>query len=152
MSRKAAKATLVISAIGNRRSAEAGFTLIELAVVLAVVVLMASILPVALERVMPSRRVSATAQRIVSVIREAQADSLASGRPMRVELASLAFPQSIHVELLDPEGQALRELVTYPDGSLPAARFNIIERNHRAAVVISGITGRIRLERDGHER
>jgi len=136
---------------------ERGFTLIELLVVLAILVMMASLLPLAIDRVLPSRRVATTSQRLITAIRDAQSESLASGRPVLLELDARAglsrsarvvvgLPPATTVRLEDLDGHPLRELTVQPDGSLPAARFEIESVNHSSTVVVSGMTGRVTLE------
>jgi general secretion pathway protein H len=133
-----------------------GFTLIELLVVIAIVTTLAALLPVAIDRALPGRRVAATAQRLVSALRDAQSDSLATGEPVHLEFRenaglvrasklAVAFPSATQVRLADAEGRPVHDLTAYPDGSMVSARFEVSERSHHAAVVISGITGRVAL-------
>ena len=139
------------SAIGS------GFTLIELLVVIAILTMLAAVLPFAIDRAMPGRRVAVTAQKLVSALRDAQSDSLVVGKAVHLEFRdksglardsrlAVSFPTSTRVQLSDADGRPLRDLTVYPDGSMPSVRFDVSERTHRVAVVVSGITGRVALE------
>jgi hypothetical protein len=86
------------------------------------------------------------AERLVGVVRDASAASVASGKPVRVELQTLAFPASTQVSLRDTNGQALRELVMFPDGSTAGGTFEVVSGVHRASVRVSAITGRAFIE------
>jgi type II secretion system protein H len=139
---------------------EEGFTLLELMVVMTILVMVAALFPFALDHALPGRRVSTTAERLVSVVREAQGSSLLSGRPVAVRLLGhglvtqdaatttmigrpLAFPRSTAVTLSDLEGRTVPALVVYPDGSAQAVRFELEDGGHRGAVLVSAMTGRV---------
>jgi prepilin-type N-terminal cleavage/methylation domain-containing protein len=128
-----------ISATGRAR----GFTLLELLVVVAVVALLTGALGVALNRALPGRRTQLTAERLVGVVRDASAASVASGKPVRIELDTLAVPASTQISLTDMNGQALRELVVFPAGSTAGGTFDVVSGVHRASVRVSAITGRV---------
>jgi prepilin-type N-terminal cleavage/methylation domain-containing protein len=140
-----------------------GFTLVELLVVVTILVMLAALFPVAMDRALPGRRVAVTSQRLMAAIRDAQSDSLASGRPVRLELdasagltrnarVAVGLPPSTQVRLTDREGRPLRELVVQPDGSVPAARFEVSAGPHRSAVLLSEMSGRVTLEAGSDER
>jgi hypothetical protein len=129
-------------------------------VVMAILVMIAAVFPFALDRAMPSRRVSTTAERLVATVQEAQSASLRSGRPVTVALkghgwvtqdaatsATLArplqLPASTEVSLADLEGRPLAALTVYPDGSAQAAHFDIEDNGHHGRVVVSAVTGRV---------
>lgn len=136
-----------------------GFTLIELLVVLAILVMIAGILPLALDHALPARRVDGAARRVAATIRDAEGDSIASGRAVTIQVArggsvlragnrATSLQGGIHLTLTGPEGQPLTELVVYPDGSATAALVSVTDGQHRRAVSISGISGHVALERD----
>lgn len=149
------------SATGNARlyasgpGNESGFTLMELLVVVAILVLLTSTLPLALDRVLPGRRVVSTTQKLLSAIRDAQSISAASGRTVQLELngsglsgdcISVRFPSTTHVELKDADGLNLRAVFAYPEGTLTEARIVVSERTHRRTLHLSGLTGRVTVE------
>lgn len=133
-----------------------GFTLIELLVVIAILVLLAAAFPVALDRTVPGRRVAVTAQKLASAIRDAESESMLRGVPVKLQMGegglvnggnvAVNFPRATQVALLDHDGRRLDEIVVYPDGSASAARFEVRERAHSRAVVVSGNTGRVSVE------
>ena len=136
---------------------EEGFTLLELMVVLAILVMVAALFPVALDRALPGRRVSAAAQQLASVVREAQADSVFSGRPVTLRLQehrlaveeatasarSAPLPQSVALSMSDQDGRPLTALILYPDGSTQGALLEVDDTNHREVVHVSAVTGRV---------
>jgi len=133
-------------------SGQCGFTLLELMVVLAILVMGSVLLPMAFDRMMPGRRVTVSGQRIVAAIRDAEAESQASGRPLRLQLQeegivwgehskTIALPARTSVTATDPNGRTTRQIVVFPDGSARATRFDIRDGIHHGAVVVSGITG-----------
>lgn len=144
---------------------ESGFTLLELMVVMAILVLVATLLPMALDRALPGHRVATTAERLMSLVREAQGSSVVSGRPVTLtvqghELVTqdgatsaaigrpFSFPTSTNVSLIDLEGRAATALVVYPDGSTQPVRFDIEDSGRRRAVIVSAVTGRVSLTAD----
>lgn len=147
-----------MSGIGRQH----GFTLLELMVVMAILVLVAMLFPVALDRALPGRRASTTAERLASTVREAQGSSLLSGRPIVLTVRghglvtqdeatsapigrALTFPASTGIALTDLEGRAVPALVVYPDGSAQAVRFDVDDGGHRRAVLVSAVSGRVSL-------
>lgn len=136
-----------------------GFTLLELMVVLGILVLIAVFFPVALDRALPGHRLTAALDQITSTIREAQADSVISGKPVALRLQehgldmdnskangtvhALSLPPSIALSLLDAEGQPLKQFVVYPDGSAQGVRLELADSGHHGAVMVSTVTGRI---------
>jgi general secretion pathway protein H len=145
-----------ISATGSER----GFTLLELMVVMAILVMIAAAFPLALDHAMPGRRVSTTAERLVARIHEAQDLSLMSGRPYRLTLQdhglltqdtttlatmghALLFPPSTQVSLFNTERQAVPALLVYPDGSAQAGQFSVADGAYRSSVLVSSVTGRV---------
>ena len=145
-----------ISVTGSER----GFTLLELMVVIAILVMIATVFPMALDRALPGHRVSTTAEQLVSLIREAQDSSLFYGRPVALTLQShglvtedastlaplrraVLFPTSTDVRLADLEGRPVPAFVVYPDGSAQAVRFEVEDSGHRGTVMVSAVTGRV---------
>lgn len=141
---------------------EVGFTLLELMVVMAILVLVATLLPMALDRALPGRRVDTVAERVVSMIREARSSSMLSGKPIKLALHEhnllaqdaatatpigrpLSLPASTTVSLSDLDGHEALALLMYPDGSAQAVRINVEDSGHQQAVLVSALTGRASL-------
>jgi len=147
------------SATGSTR----GFTLLELLVVLAILVMAAALFPLALNRALPARRVTTTADHLIAAVRNAQAVSTASGRPAILTInaeglsvgardagqarARWSFPASVRVTLTDAGGGAASALTVFPDGSAQAMRFDVQAGAHETVVTLSGLTGRLFVER-----
>lgn len=144
---------------------EAGFTLLELMVVMAILVLVSMLLPMALDRALPGHRVKTTAERLISMVREAQGSSLLSGKSIALcvrghELVvrdavtsatigrPLVFSSSTTVSLVDLDGRPTAALIVYSDGSAQAVRFNVEDSGHRKAVLVSAVLGRASLAAD----
>jgi general secretion pathway protein H len=141
-----------------------GFTLIELLVVLAILVMAAALFPLALNRALPGRRVSATVDHLVAALHEAQAESVALGLPVTLSLGEgaltasasparpvlppVSFPTSVHVALEDGNGQPATTLTVFPDGSAQAGQYSIESGPRRSLIAVSALTGRIAVRRD----
>ena len=123
----------------------AGFTLLELLVVLAIMILAASVFPLVLDRALPARRVRAAAGHFAATIHKAEIQSIARDRPERLSIAGLTsrLAPSTHVDATGPGGRALRALTVYPDGSTNGARLLVRDGSARRVLVVSAITGRI---------
>jgi len=129
-------------------------------VVIAILVMIAALFPVALDRTLPGRRVSAGCEQLVSTIHEAEGASIVSGRPITLALQdhqltardaatgvrlgrALSFAVATHIQLIDQESRPLSRLMLYPDGSAQAGRIELEDGGHRGAVAISPLTGRV---------
>lgn len=142
-----------------------GFTLIELMVVLAIMVLMAASLPLALNRMLPARRVTVAADALVANIRWLQARSAQTGHPARLSLTQSGYELAGYELATQPgaaarkvilatsttlrlraseDGRSVTHLTIYPDGTSAAGRFEILDSGRRAVVEISMLTGRAR--------
>jgi general secretion pathway protein H len=134
-----------------------GFTLIELLVVLAILVMMVSLMPLALDHVLPARRVEETARQTLATVREAQSDSIATGRALKVAIEagerlragdrSLVLPKGLKLGLIGPEAQPLTELMLFPDGSSSGADLVVTDGVRQRTVRASALSGRISLLR-----
>lgn len=140
----------------------AGYTLLELTVVLAILGLMVGLFPLALSRALPARRVAATAQHMVAWISEAQAESVSTGHPLSVSveehglraqssagatrLAPLSWSDSTVATLRSADGVSMKEFGVYPDGSTDGAELGLLDGTHHARVRVSALTGRVRTE------
>lgn len=149
----------------RRRARQRGFTLLELLVVTAILVLVAALFPVALDHALPSRRVATTTERLISLVHDARMTSLLSGQPVALEVGphnlrvfsvladreavsargahGVSFPDSMRVSMLDAQGRKIPELLLYPDGSSSGGRLEIEDGGRRGALVVGAITGRV---------
>jgi general secretion pathway protein H len=136
---------------GNARSLHrrsAGFTLLELLVVLAIMVIAVTAFPLVLDRALPGRRVRAATEHLEAAIRDAEIQSIALDQPQRLSVSELTsqFGTSTHLRANGPGGGSLRAVVTYPDGSTNGARFVVSDGPDQSTVVVGEITGRISVE------
>lgn len=123
----------------------AGFTLLELLVVLSIMVIAVAAFPIALNRALPGSRVHAAIEHVEAAVRRTEIRSIALDQPQRLSVAELTLQvaTSTHLKATGPDGESLRALVTYPDGSTNGARFVVSDGSDRATVIVGEITGRI---------
>ena len=133
---------------GERGSVNAGFTLVELMVVLAILLMMGAIFPFVLKRTLPHERVVMGSQRLRAAIQDAQIRQYGTGEQSVLDAEALArlVPQSTHLTLMAPDGTALTGLTVYPDGSVTASRIDVTEGVQHQTVVTSALTGRVRVQ------
>lgn len=126
----------------------AGFSLLELLVVLAIMVIAVTAFPLVLNRALPRRRVRAATEHIEAAIRRAEIQSTALDQPERISVEQLSsrLATSTHLRTTTPGGALLRALVVFPDGSTSGARFVLSDGPDRSTVLVSEITGRIHVE------
>ncbi len=143
------------SAIGSGRAH--GFTLLELMVVMAIMVLLTSALPFAFNRMVPARRAALAAEGLVANIRWLQAQSSASGSPGRITLQKqgyqlhvqglkkdIALARTTHAQFLRRDAAVeLDELLIFPDGTCTPARILVADSGRRIELAISMLTGSV---------
>lgn len=135
-----------------------GFTLVEVMVALAIMVLLAASLPLVIQRATPTRRVAAASERLITDVQLLRARATASGRTAHVaslpggyRLSSDAgnkdvrLPGSMRLRLsAQGEERTMSEVALYPDGTSSGARFELVDSGRRAVVELSMMTGRVR--------
>jgi hypothetical protein len=115
-------------------------------VVLAILVLISTAFPLALDRVLPARRVSSATQKLVLRLRSSQERAMLTGQPVQLAFDTLRkeLPISTRLAL---EGRSCSEgacsITLFPDMTADAQRIDISDHERRAAIRISGVTGRI---------
>lgn len=141
----------------NRRSS--GMTLLELLVVIAMMALLAGFFPLAIERMIPARRLTATAQALAVHLRDLQSQAAFAGRQLSLTLDSsgyslqqgstdrglqIQFPKDFAVTLMTgDDSQPGHTLVMYPDGSSSGGEFDLRVAERLATVSVSRVTGRV---------
>lgn len=158
-----------ISAIGNASCQAArlatsarhrGFTLVELMVVLAIMVLLASALPFALNRALPARRAAAAADALVADIQWMKIQAAAHGDVARLALFDSGYQVSVqkggpsrtihlrHSTSLKlhalADDRVVKELIVFPDGSNSSGWFDIVDSGKHERVEVAMLTGRPR--------
>jgi general secretion pathway protein H len=133
------------------RTGEAGFTLTELLVVLAIIGLLVAAIPVLLQAALPGARSLAAARALANDLRVTRAEAIAGGAATAVR-----FDTSKQLYRLEPGDRArvlpnhvpfalsgTRSVVAfYPDGSADDAR--LLVGGHR--VTVEALTGRIAVD------
>jgi general secretion pathway protein H len=138
----------VTSATGSR-----GFTLLELLVVLAVIVLIAAAWPLASSRVFAAQHLRNDSQQLAAAIRLAQMIALTSGIPQELmiceegrayQVASEAHELSRGVTLRIESGIASNpRFLLFPDGSASSALLVISLEQRTATLRVLPATGRV---------
>lgn len=125
-------------------SNERGMTLIELLTVLAILAMLAGLFPLAIQRMIPARRLAAATQSLTLQLRELQSQSAASGRPLQLTLEN-AQRTGIAVTLkADSQSQPSQVVTMYPDGTSSGGAFELRSGSHTASVIVSHLTGQVR--------
>jgi general secretion pathway protein H len=134
-------------------------TLLELLVVMTVLAMVANLFPLALQRVLPARRLAAAARALTLHLRELQSQSAISGQPLQLTLDASGFSvqqanraSAAHISWtgieatlrVDSSLQRLRTLTMYPDGSSSGGDFELRSGPHRATITVSPLTGHAR--------
>jgi general secretion pathway protein H len=149
------------SPAGNSR-APAGYTLVELLVVLLVLVVVSAIALPRLERALPALAAQRTARDLALLLQEAQRKALVRGRPLSVTIdpaarlvrgadgEALALAPSLGVEVTTAAvagsmaGPA--PISFFPDGTSTGGRIVLAYGARRTAVTVDWFSGRASVE------
>jgi hypothetical protein len=117
-------------------------------VVLAILVMTATLFPLALDHALPARRVKVAAEHLRAALVAAQIQSIYSGHPVQVSLGELqpSTPHSVHLRLTSLDGGVIDTLIFFPDGSSSGARCTLTEGTHESTVSVSAVTGHLSVE------
>jgi general secretion pathway protein H len=142
----------VISATGND-----GFTLLELLVVLAIMVLLAGAWPFAAPRLFPAQQLRNEAQSLVSALRTARMKARLSGALQAVEFLDAGdayqigadahkLPSGIVTRVRDEDSLGVATRVTfYPDGSSSGGVVDLALPGRSVSIEVGKLTGRAEL-------
>jgi general secretion pathway protein H len=135
-----------------------GFTLLELLVVVAIVVLISISASVALPHLVPRQQLRADAQSLAIGLREVKAESISTNRVIELDLDTAGTLLDRHegVAVWKPSrgvsvtgrlnvGDASR-LRFYPDGSTSGGDFVLGFDQRRTTVDVSPLTGRVQVD------
>jgi general secretion pathway protein H len=141
----------VTSAIGNR-----GFTLLELLVVLAIMVLLAGAWPFAAPRLFPTQQLRNEGQRLIAVLRSTRMAARISGAPQTIEIlqdgngyqASAEphqLPTGVIVHIRDDAISRTAGVMFFPDGSSTGGVIDLKLADRTVSVEVGKVTGRAEL-------
>ncbi len=139
-----------------------GFTLLELLVVLAVLVLLTLAIPIALPRLAPAQQLRADAENLLSAFRAARERAVLSGVPVVLTLDATPGASDVVIENSQrvvwqaaygdnvvwesTEGRAASRLTYYPDGSATGLTARLAMGKRSLEVSISAMTGRVSVQ------
>jgi general secretion pathway protein H len=141
----------VTSATGNR-----GFTLLELLVVLAIMVLLAGAWPFAAPRLFPTQQLRNEGQRLIAELQSTRTTARISGVPQSVELLPAGngyqtslephqLPTGVIARMRNDEASRPVGVVFFPDGSSTGGVIELKLPNRTVSVEVGKITGRAEL-------
>jgi general secretion pathway protein H len=151
---------------GVKAAAEAGFTLLELLVVLVLATLMLSLVVPRFAAVVPGVELKSTTQKTASLLRYARSRAMAESRLIAFSLdpevhalrlsgrdEPVPLPASIELSLSDEGGLALGNEILMPltlgaSLSAPSIRFYPDGGSSGGSLLLSGPSGRYRIEVD----
>jgi len=116
----------------------AGYTLLELLVVLVIMALLVGTIPGVAVPMVDSFRFSGKIQAVAARLQEARDQAVASGQSVTLSAAALTDHDEV---TLSPPGRAA--LVFYPDGSASGGVVSVSYAGRRRAMSINQVTGDI---------
>lgn len=137
--------------------AAAGFTLIELMVALAIMVLIAAAVPMALGRLMPGRRVAVAADQLTADLQWLQGEALRAQAPASLTLQPrgysldvqsdrrvVSLPSTTRLQVrAQADARELERLLIFPDGTASPSRILISDSGRQIELQVSMLTGRV---------
>jgi type II secretion system protein H len=131
-----------------------GFTLLELMVVLAILVLLTAVWPLAAPHLFPAQGLRNESVRLASALREARTTARITGRPQslqmtqgnpgyHIESVSFTLPTDLHLSMANAAAEPLTQITFYSDGSATAAIATLTRETHSARIRVRGVTGRV---------
>lgn len=141
--------------------ASAGFTLIEMLVVIAIMGAMLAMGEPLLEKFVPGAKVRQAASDIASELRRAHSDALAKEQEIDLELADRSYGRSGEKERhflppavsfgeisvpSDNRNQELTEFRFFPDGSASTGQITVQSENHKTKIAVNWLTGRVSVD------
>ncbi len=139
------------------RTGEAGFTLVELLVVLAIIGLLVAAIPILLQSALPGTRSRAAARALAGDLRAARGNAVAGGGA-----TSVRFDAAHQVYLIEPgdrrrtlpggvpfvlvPGRAAAEIGFAADGSSTGGAILVGQETRKHRVAVDWLTGRVSID------
>ena len=160
---KAEKERLKTSSAGSSdRAAVAGFTLLEMLVVLMIAGLLLAVTPPLISNAIPGGQLKSTARSLVSALRQTRSLAISEAAPRRLTVdlearevrisgraRTIDIPSKIDVELTVAESQRSGEHMAavsfFPDGSSTGGRIRLGRADIHYQVDVDWLTGRVSL-------
>ena len=144
------------------RTAERGFTLVEMLVVLVVIALLASFSPLLVDRLLPQYRIEAAARELADTMRRARGFAIRDNRPRYVVVdagkrvaaigggqTSHRIPPEVQIDLeiasIEQVNAAAGRIRFFPDGSSTGGRIVLTSAERSFAIVVDWFDGKVRL-------
>lgn len=154
------------SAPGGHSARRAGFTLIEVLVVIALIALIGTMAAVAMSGGMQGIRMRAASKDIASQLRFTRAQAIASGQPQRFVIKPSAhlyaspgkragrIPEQLSIRFYGARQASAQEgegaIVFYPDGASTGGSIELSARQAVRRISVAWLTGEVRLDTPEH--
>jgi hypothetical protein len=119
-------------------------------VVLAVLVMAATLLPLALDHALPARRVRVGAEHLRAALLESEVRSMQSGQSVEMTLPDLRraarLSSSTRITLTGLDGAAVDHLTLFPDGSSSGGHITLLDTENVSSLHLSAVTGHVRVD------
>jgi general secretion pathway protein H len=142
---------------------KAGFTLVEMLVVLAILALAMAVVPSFLARGQGKAELTATAREVAAALRETRSlalreghseafviDDVASAFRVGAEGVAHRLPTGLRLSVVpvsDPQNPAtVSSIRFFSDGSSTGGRLELLQGNRRTGVAVDWLTGRVSLD------
>jgi general secretion pathway protein H len=141
----------VTSATGSR-----GFTLLELLVVLAIMVLLAGAWPFAAPRLFPTQQLRNESQKLIATLRSIRMTARLSGTPQTIGILQggngyqtssqpYQLPAGVIARIRGDAASPTMGVVFFPDGSSTGGVIDLQRPKHTVSIEVGKITGRAEL-------
>ncbi|MET1025155.1 MAG: GspH/FimT family pseudopilin [Pseudoxanthomonas sp.] len=150
---------------GGRAAQAAGFTLIEVLVVIALIALIGTMTAVAMSGGLQGMRLRATSKDIASQLRFTRAQAIASGQPQRFVINPSGhlyaapgkrngrIPQELRIAFYGARQASAQAgegaIVFYPDGASTGGSVELSAKQAARKITVAWLTGEVRLDTPG---
>ena len=145
----------------SKREPEAGFTLLEMIIVIVVLGLALGMVVARGPMNSPRMEENAAVQRVAGALREARAAAIATDRPVGVAIdltghrvqvgarAPVALPPELRIAVVTVAGETVGDRLAAidfaPDGSSTGGRIELSAGQRRVSIGVDWLTGRVRI-------